>query len=176
MRLSKYQFHLGEFEKTIIFGNTESMASKPNNSDWFPILYSTQNQIYQQLRKLKSKVGITVSELSKAKSNYIFCSFQDSDSVKLVVSPTKNKKSNHSKKHKKQVAGDENLKPPKAISDVDDDEVETSLSDELNHSWPSKTPSKLKKANMNSRTLARRKRERKKDRSEGISSGDEETR
>ena len=137
---------------------------------------STLNQVYQQLRKLKSKVGITVSELSKAKSNYTFSLFQDSDSVKLVVSPTKNKKSNHSKKHKKQVAGDENLKPPKAISDVDDDEVETSLSDELNHSWPSKTPSKLKKANMNSRTLARRKRERKKDRSEGISSGDEETR
>ena len=124
---------------------------------------------------MKPKVGNNVPKPSTAKSNHILCSFQDSDSVKLVVSPTKNKKSNHSKKHKKQ-AGDENLKPPKAISDVDDDEVETSLSDELNHSWPSKTPSKLKKANMNSRTLARRKRERKKDRSEGISSGDEETR
>ena len=69
-------------------------------------------------------------------------------------------------------------KAKKNASDADDDEVETSLSDELNNSWPSssKTPSKMKKANSIRTGLGiRRKRERKKDRSEGTSSGEDDT-
>ena len=85
------------------------------------------------------------------------------------------KKSSNKKSHK-----NEQKQPSKAkknASDADDDEVETSLSDELNHSWPSKTtPSKMKKTNTNRTLGIRRKRERKKDRSEGTSSGEDDTR
>ena len=101
----------------------------------------------------------------------------------MKLSPKKkatNKKSHkndqqHQQKHHHQPSIISKAK--KNASDADDDEVETSLSDELNNSWPSssKTPSKMKKTNTNRTLGIRRKRERKKDRSEGTSSGEDDT-
>ena len=98
----------------------------------------------------------------------------------MKLSPKK--KATNKKSHKNDQQKHQNpsiSKAKKNASDADDDEVETSLSDELNHSWPSKTPLKMKKTKKDQNRTGlgiRRKRERKKDRFEGTSSGEDDTR
>ena len=80
--------------------------------------------------------------MSCGNNDFLLCHLQESDSIEqTTTSPIKAPKPKM-KAPLSKIKSVKNSSPRKniVVSEDDDDEVETSLSDELNHSWPATKP------------------------------------